>query len=1468
MFTLRVLPFRCLCSSLLLFALFSVSRVRAQSLTNGLVFYAPFTSNLNDVQGGRAATSAGAAVLVTSGGVSGGFLRLTNSASGAEQYVYYSDPTPTTGDFSFQCWVRSFDPQNGQPAGDPAIVANKDWDSGGNVGWVLAREIDSSNLDKFQWNLNTSGGTRADLDPLGNAGASVFDGTWHQILVSHQRSGNAVFYRDGVAVASVSIAADSGQSVRPALGTWITNNILALGEDASLRYDHATGTGVTSFNGDLDEPAMWSRALSAGDALLAYIKGTNGLSLSSTLPPSFVQQPQGGTKFVGDSFLFSCTVVADPPPSFQWYKSGVKVNGATNNQLLLTNLALTDAGNYLAVASVAGINATSAPASLVVQTNSGNTGTISDVRHVVIFIQENRSFDEYFGSLKGVRGFGDRNALVFQNGNTDYYQPNGASYLLPYHTTNQCVNDVGHGWSDGHSAWDSGKWDQWVPAKGTIALSLHNRADLAYYYGLAEAYTICDDYFCSVLGPTNPNRLYSMTGMIDPNGTGGGPAIDNSEPGYTWTTYPERLQAAGVSWRVYQESDNFDDNALAWFNQYRTAGPGNPLYDRGIAPVSDLVGAFRTDVTNGTLPQVSWLIAPTAESEHPIYSPSSGAAFTKQLLDALAANPSIYNSTVFILTYDENGGFFDHIVSPVPAPGTPDEFVGGLPIGLGVRVPTIVVSPWSRGGYVCSQVFDHTSLIRFLETWTGVTEPNISAWRRMVCGDMTSAFDFAHPDYTFPTLPTVSPIDCPSGVTPSLPTPQTFPVQENGVSQARLLPYQLNANSDTDCGGGHFLIMLTNAGTAAGHAALYPNAFRTDGPWQFDVIPGATVTNSADVSQFAGGRYDLTCYGPNGFQRRFAGNFTNACNQIEATSRLDPAAASIAITMRNSSGSSVGFTITANAYQAGGPWNYPVSAASSVTATFDVGAYNGWYDLSVTAASDATFLRRLAGHIETNFSVAAAPLITLQPSGQAVDAGTKVTFNVSAINGPLTYQWQFGGTNLSGATASSYTIANASPSNAGTYRVTVSNTNGATLSSPALLTVNTTPQISGQFIGEIADAGTDFVIAPPTTGARPLTHRWYRNGVLISTSLTNILELANAQIADSGNYQLIASNSFGAATSSVASVKFYAGPIVSNLVAHLPFDNNFLDTSGRGNNAAYSTNGPGAGAAPTFVAGKIGQAFQYTTLSDGTRFEYATLGYPADLKFGTSNDFSVSCWVNYTNQSDDLPFISEKDWAASANQGWGIFTQSGGNARVNFTGPNHNTDKFDTTQTPVIRDGTWHHLVVSVLRAVPPQAAYVYIYVDGVLVNKSPMSLAGTIDTDALPFSYASPKSTWQTTWALNIGQDGTGVYYDMGNAYNIGAKVDDLGIWRRALTAKESKAIFDAGGVGKDLSYAVVPTLLNFTVSGNLLHLSWSGSPRIKLQRTSNLSPATWVDVPSTLGASAADVPMTNSAAFFKLAQ
>ncbi|MFO1476449.1 MAG: phospholipase C, phosphocholine-specific [Verrucomicrobiota bacterium] len=936
--------------------------IPTSSLTNNLIFYAPFSNSLNDVQGGGIGVGAGGAAVQPSGGVSGGYLKLTNNATRAEQYVSYTDPTPSVGDFSFQVWVRSLDPRNGQALGDNPIAANKDWNSGANVGWILAQEIDPASASEFQWNMNTAGGTRKDFDPQPSANAVVFDGNWHQIVMTLQRSGTAVFYRDGILVASVAIAANIGQSLRPSLDAWVTNHILALGQDATLRCDHASGTAISSFNGDLDEVAMWSRVLSASDVLNAYMKGAGGLGLGAPLPVSFVQQPQGGTRVAGDGFLLSCAVAGDPAPALQWFHQGAPLAGATSSQFLLTNLDPTNSGEYTVVATGGGLSLTSNPAQLIVQPDTNVTHTIADVRHVVIFMQENRSFDQYFGSFPGVCGFNDRNALRFQNGKTDFYQPQGGGYVLPFPVSYQCLEDLDHGWGTGHAAWNSGRWDSWIAAKGTTTMSYYTRSSLPFHYALAEAFTLCDHYHCSVMGPSDPNRLYLWTATIDPNGTGGGPAIDNSEPGFTWTTYPERLQNAGINWKVYQETDNYDDNALAWFVQYRNAAPGNPLYDNGMATVPDLVAAFKKDVTNGTLPRVSWIIAKTADSEHPPYSPANGAVLTRQLLDALHSNPAIYNSTVFMLTWDENDGFFDHVPPPVPPPGTPDEFVGGLPVGLGARVPMLLISPWSRGGYVCSQVFDHSSTIRFLETWTGVQEPNISAWRRQVCGDLTAAFDFKNPNTNYPSLPAVTGVTCSSGTTPAVPSPQSFPAQETGWTIPRPLPYQPNAASSADCGSGRLFITLTNSGDASVHFAIYANAYRSDGPWPYDVAPNTAAWDSFDVTA-AGGSYDLACYGPNGFQRRFAGNINADCGAVEVTSSFDDRGLTLAL--RNSTASAVGFILT-NSYVNGASWTENVAAGSTGTVTVPALVdNNGWYDVTVTLTGNAAFLRRLAGHIET-----------------------------------------------------------------------------------------------------------------------------------------------------------------------------------------------------------------------------------------------------------------------------------------------------------------------------------------------------------------------------------------------------------------------------------------------------------------------------------------------------------------------
>jgi phospholipase C len=393
---------------------------------------------------------------------------------------------------------------------------------------------------------------------------------------------------------------------------------------------------------------------------------------------------------------------------------------------------------------------------------------LRDIRHVVILMQENRSFDHYFGTLSGVRGFDDPDALKLAGGRSVFHQPDeqiSDGYMLPFHldtkaSSAQKIPSTSHAWAVQHEAWNGGRMDRWLPAhrkadglKAPYVMSYYKREDIPFQFALAESFTLCDGYFCSVMGPTFPNRMYLMTGMIDPESTGGGPIIRNVVPkgGYTWTTYPERLEQAGISWKVYQQENNYNCNMLDKFKVFQQATPGSSLHSRGVRRAPE--GQFEYDASHDKLPTVSWIIPTSHQSEHPDYMPADGAAFVASKIDAIAANPDVWAKTVFILNYDENDGIFDHVAPPVAPPGTPHEFVDALPIGAGFRVPCIIVSPWTAGGWVCSEPFDHTSVLQFLEIFTGVREPNITDWRRSAFGDLTSAFRFGHPEKKPPVLP-------------------------------------------------------------------------------------------------------------------------------------------------------------------------------------------------------------------------------------------------------------------------------------------------------------------------------------------------------------------------------------------------------------------------------------------------------------------------------------------------------------------------------------------------------------------------------------------------------------------------------------------------------------------------------------------------------------------------------------------
>jgi phospholipase C len=463
-------------------------------------------------------------------------------------------------------------------------------------------------------------------------------------------------------------------------------------------------------------------------------------------------------------------------------------------------------GSALAVAGTASGGALSAPAGQAAPAPPARPTKLADIDHIIIMMKENRSFDHYFGTLSGVRGFSDPKAARLSGGGSVFEQPDAAApakVALPFRldttrTSAQRLADLDHGWAVQHASFAGGRMNGWLAAhraydggRGPLTMGYLTRADLPYYHALADAFTICDGYFCSVLGPTFPNRFFAMTGSIDAAGGAGGPQIDNQiRPPLHWETYPERLEAAGISWRIYHDFDDYNCNVCKFLRQYRQALRGSPLRENALRdrPLYELLHDLRT----GNIPQVSWIVPSSFVCEHPDYLPAAGEHHTSLILSALWSNPSLWARTAFIIHYDENDGLFDHVQPPTPEPGTADEFVAHAPIGLGFRVPCLVMSPFSRGGYVCSETFDHTSTLRLIERRWGVEVANLSAWRRATCGDLTTAFGFGEPArYDLPDLPeTVAALARAEHEAMTLPPPappanETLPSQEPGKRPRR-----------------------------------------------------------------------------------------------------------------------------------------------------------------------------------------------------------------------------------------------------------------------------------------------------------------------------------------------------------------------------------------------------------------------------------------------------------------------------------------------------------------------------------------------------------------------------------------------------------------------------------------------------------------------------------------------------------
>ncbi|MFE1438820.1 phosphocholine-specific phospholipase C [Streptomyces sp. NPDC058739] len=643
------------------------------------------------------------------------------------------------------------------------------------------------------------------------------------------------------------------------------------------------------------------------------------------------------------------------------------------------------------------------------------SGTIEDVEHIVVLMQENRSFDHYFGKLRGVRGFGDPHPVRLDNGKSVWHQSDGTREVLPFHPEAddlgmQFLEGLPHGWTDGQQAYNGGDYDKWLPAKGTTTMAYLTREDIPFHYALADAFTVCDAYHCSFIGSTDPNRYYMWSGHTGNDGKGGGPVLGNDELGYDWTTYPERLEAAGVSWKIYQDigdgldaagswgwiSDayrgNYGDNSLLYFNKYRNAQPGDPWYDKARTgtDVKNGDGYFdrlRADVQAGELPQISWIAAPEAFSEHSNWPSNYGAWYIAQVLDALTSNPAVWARTALFITYDENDGFFDHMLPPLPPrnaaqgrstadvsldlyPGDSRRPAG--PYGLGPRVPMLVVSPWSKGGFVCSETLDHTSVIRFMERRFGVGEPNISPWRRAVCGDLTSAFDFSREDSRPASLPDTEAYEPQDrerhpDYRPVPPADPSLPRQEPGTRPARPLKYAPAVDAAADPATGRVTLTFAS-GSRAGAAFWVTGGNRTDGPWTYTTEAGKSLSDTWNTV-YSGGSYDLTVHGPNGFLRVFRGPGKAAGPEVTARHAGDD----LELTFTNKGAATARLRVV-DGYGAK-PRTVKVRAGATVKIVLGLAASRRWYDLTVTSAADPAFLRRFVGHVENGRAGVSDPAI-------------------------------------------------------------------------------------------------------------------------------------------------------------------------------------------------------------------------------------------------------------------------------------------------------------------------------------------------------------------------------------------------------------------------------------------------------------------------------------------------------------
>jgi phospholipase C len=367
------------------------------------------------------------------------------------------------------------------------------------------------------------------------------------------------------------------------------------------------------------------------------------------------------------------------------------------------------------------------------------------IQHIVVLMQENRSFDSYFSALAGGIPSGT-------NPN-----PLGGPPISQFHKKTYCeVADLDHSWNGTHRQWNNGAMDGFTATNavgpdptGSRTMGYYDQTDLPFYYGLYSTFGTSDHYFASALTQTFPNRFYLLAGTSFGH-------IRNDFPGPTGYTQPtvfNLLDAAHVSWKIYYSQIPFADV----FAYVRNHAPGN------VVPISQ----YYSDAAAGRLPAVSFVdpifvATNTVENdEHPPSNVQVGQNFTAGIINSLFKSPN-WSSSVLFLTYDEHGGFYDGVAPPkavapdsIPPMYQPGDVQGGFD-QLGIRVPIAVVSPYSKPHYVSHDVYDHTSILRFIEMRFGL--PNLTQ-RDLAANPMLDFFDFSEPSFARPPVLPLALID-------------------------------------------------------------------------------------------------------------------------------------------------------------------------------------------------------------------------------------------------------------------------------------------------------------------------------------------------------------------------------------------------------------------------------------------------------------------------------------------------------------------------------------------------------------------------------------------------------------------------------------------------------------------------------------------------------------------------------------